>query len=721
MSGIVGNPELAIFFGSQTGNAEELAGNTAKLAKKAGFTPKVIDMDGFNPAEFSNFKRVLIITSTWGEGDMPDNAEDLWMATNELNPSLAGVSYSVCAIGDTSYAEFCKAGIDWDQKFSALGATKIHDIQLCDVEYEPEWSAWANAVVPKMATVDGGAATEVAAPDETSSTTEAPSDSSAQTGDMGDIMSGDRNLAIFFGSQTGNAAGLAEKTAKMAKAYGLEPTVIDMDGYDSAKFAEHKRVLIITSTWGEGEMPDNADALWNATVNSNPGLSAVHYSVCAIGDSSYDEFCKAGTDWDDKFNSLGATRIQQIQLCDVDFEPPWLQWASEVLPRIACVNSSGIFEEDLLETMIAYGAGDDEGDADDGDFTPPEIIMPTLSITMKIFRYDPIKSHTGFDTLAVALPGHATIEDALKAIKRDVDGSLAFRTSSIAGHNPLSGIKANGRIIPADSTRICDIVSDGDELTIEPIPGYDVLKDLMVSYDRYDIERARSKPWMVADPRQGEKLTNGAPMGTMSSSQATHLHTLADVGSLQLINSLSDTFDVDSNYSGPGIALQRWVRSQDPRAGEGHVKKMLNLMQGKGGVWAEADISSIRRHGIDGKQAAESLYQARSRLLAEYKFTGKSGRLVKNYSRSVKSSGNVNETTLYRSVLGPLGLGSNILNGVSLRMMLGFTRNGGPMMRGFQGMLVPPAGIGKIPNMFNSKVANHHQVVAIFNELDSRF
>ena len=94
---------------------------------------------------------------------------------------------------------------------------------------------------------------------------------------------------------------------------------------------------------------------------------------------------------------------------------------------------------------------------------------------------------------------------------------------------------------------------------------------------------------------------------------------------------------------------------------------------------------------------------------------------MKNYSRSVKLSGNVNETTLYRSVLGPLGLGSNLLNGVSLRMMLGFTRNGGPIMRGFQGMLVPPAGIGKIPNMFNGKVNNHHEVVAIFNELDGRF
>ena len=71
--------------------------------------------------------------------------------------------------------------------------------------------------------------------------------------------------------------------------------------------------------------------------------------------------------------------------------------------------------------------------------------------------------------------------------------------------------------------------------------------------------------------------------------------------------------------------------------------------------------------------------------------------------------------------MGPLGLGSNIMNGVSLRMMLGFTRNGGPMMRGFQGMLIPPAGIGKIPDMFNTKVANHHEVVAIFNELDRRF
>ena len=548
----------------------------------------------------------------------------------------------------------------------------------------------------------------------------AVADTGADTGVLGDLMSGDRSLAIFFGSQTGNAAELAEKTAKKAVAYGLEPQVIDMDGYDESQFSNHKRILIITSTWGEGEMPDNAENLWNSTNANNPSLKGVHHSVCAIGDSSYDEFCKAGTDWDDKFKALGATEILKIQLCDVDYETPWLEWVDEVLPRIACVNSTGVFEEDLLEAMIAYGIGDEEDDSD-SDYNAPDITREVISVTMKIFRYNPALAESGYDTIAVALPGHATIEDSLTAIKRDLDGSLTFRSGGIAGHNPLTGVKANGRILPADTTMISDLVSDGDTLTIEPVPGYEVLKDLMVSYDRYEAARVKSKPWMEADPRQGESLANGSAMGVMTSAEATNLHTLADVGSLQLINSMSDTYDVDEGYEGPGIALQRWVRSQDPRSGKRHVKQMFDLMQGKGGIWDEADISSIQRHGIDGSQAADSLYSARSRLLSEYKFTGKSGRLVKNYSRSVKLSGNVNETTLYRSVLGPLGLGSNLLNGVSLRMMLGFTRNGGPIMRGFQGMLVPPAGIGKIPNMFNGKVNNHHEVVAIFNELDGRF
>ena len=110
--------------------------------------------------------------------------------------------------------------------------------------------------------------------------------SGAASGELLALMEGDRSLAILFGSQTGNAAGLAEKTAKLAANYGLIPTVYDMDGLDVSTLANHKRTLIITSTWGEGEMPDNAESLWQTVNSQGPSLSGVNFSVCAIGDTS---------------------------------------------------------------------------------------------------------------------------------------------------------------------------------------------------------------------------------------------------------------------------------------------------------------------------------------------------------------------------------------------------------------------------------------------------
>ena len=76
------------------------------------------------------------------------------------------------------------------------------------------------------------------------------------------LSAGDRTLNIFFGSQSGNSEQLASNFAKKAGDYGLEGIVHDMDGFDIKKMASMRRVAIICSTWGEGEMPDNAEALW---------------------------------------------------------------------------------------------------------------------------------------------------------------------------------------------------------------------------------------------------------------------------------------------------------------------------------------------------------------------------------------------------------------------------------------------------------------------------
>ena len=581
MSSVKGNPLLSIFFGSQTGNAEELAARTKKMSDKLGFKTEVIDMDGFDPSGFSSLKRVLIITSTWGEGDMPDNAEDLWIATGEQNPPLSEVSYSVCAIGDTSYDEFCKAGKDWDAKFSSLGAKRIHDIQLCDVDHEPEWEKWANSVLPLMAEVDGGAYEESA--QETSAvTTDAimPISGSASEG-LSSVLGGDRSLTILFGSQTGNAAGLAEKTAKLASNYGLNANVVDMDGYDKANLASIKRLLIITSTWGEGEMPDNAEDLWQSVQSDAPGLSAMHYSVCAIGDTSYDEFCKAGTDWDNKLSSLGAHSVQPIQLCDVDFDEPWTKWVLEALPRIACVDESGTLQLELIDEMAAYGTSGDD-DVVEGDFAPGHVDHSEIQVELELFRYCPSQGENGWDVIATMVPASASLEDLFLNFQRDVDGSFAFRRGTIAG-TATTGVRANGRIVLADVARVGDVVSNG-RLRIEPLPGFPILRDLIVDTRRFEENRAKANPWVQGDPREGERLISGKAVGVLASETALSLHKMNAVSSHLLAHGMSDTVDFDSTYVGPGIHLQRWVRINDPRTSAKHRSQLLATLQEQGGV-----------------------------------------------------------------------------------------------------------------------------------------
>ncbi len=532
------------------------------------------------------------------------------------------------------------------------------------------------------------------------------------------LMGGDRSLTILFGSQTGNAAGLAEKTAKMATNYGLEASVVDMDGYDKSNLANIKRLLVITSTWGEGEMPDNAEVLWQSVQSDAPALAAMHYSVCAIGDTSYDEFCKAGHDWDGKLSSLGATSVREIKLCDVDFEPPWSEWVLEALPRIACVDASGTLQVELVEEMKAYGTSDDD-DVVEGDFAPGLIDATEIQVELELFRYCPAQGERGWDVIATSVPASASLEDLLMTFQRDVDGSFAFRRG-VVGATATTGVRANGRVVLSDVARVGDLVSNG-KLKIEPLPGYPVIRDLIVDTRKFEENRSKAKPWMQADPREGERLLSGQAVGVLASETSLALRQMNTVSSHMLAHGMSDTVDFDTDYEGPGIHLQRWIRINDPRTSAKHRSQLMASLQGKGGIWNEADPASIARHGVAGVALANTLNDARSLLLSEYKNAGKHGRLVKWYGRSVKWSGKLNETTLYRQVLGPLGLVSNVFSGVSARMMLGFTRTGGPPIRSLQALLLPPAGVGKIPNMFNGKVEGHHEVVSLFNELDQRF
>ena len=145
-----------------------------------------------------------------------------------------------------------------------------------------------------------------------------------------------RIINILYGSQTGNAEAVANDAATAAKAHGLKPVVKSMDEVEADALAAMDYLLIITSTYGEGEMPDNAQMLWDTmAADSAPKLADMQYSVLALGDTSYDLFCQAGKDWDKRLAELGAKRVYPRTDCDVDFEEPAEAWISEVIPQMA--------------------------------------------------------------------------------------------------------------------------------------------------------------------------------------------------------------------------------------------------------------------------------------------------------------------------------------------------------------------------------------------------
>jgi sulfite reductase (NADPH) flavoprotein alpha-component len=145
-----------------------------------------------------------------------------------------------------------------------------------------------------------------------------------------------RTLHILFGSQTGNSESLANDAAASAKSHGLLPVVKSMDEVDVNQLAKMEYLLIITSTYGEGAMPDNAEMLWEAASSDDaPRMDNLNFSVLALGDTSYDLFCQAGIDWDNRLLELGAKRLYDRVDCDVDFEAQAEKWISEVVPLMA--------------------------------------------------------------------------------------------------------------------------------------------------------------------------------------------------------------------------------------------------------------------------------------------------------------------------------------------------------------------------------------------------
>ncbi|BFH63251.1 assimilatory sulfite reductase (NADPH) flavoprotein subunit [Paenibacillus azoreducens] len=141
-----------------------------------------------------------------------------------------------------------------------------------------------------------------------------------------------REITILFGSQTGNCSGLARKLSKKLAEQGGQVTVSSMSDFKPNHLKKIENLLILVSTHGEGDPPDNAISFYEFLHSKRaPRLEGLSYSVLALGDTSYEFFCQTGKDFDKRLEELGGKRLVPRVDCDVDIDEPAGEWITEVL------------------------------------------------------------------------------------------------------------------------------------------------------------------------------------------------------------------------------------------------------------------------------------------------------------------------------------------------------------------------------------------------------
>ena len=246
---------------------------------------------------------------------------------------------------------------------------------------------------------------------------------------------------ILYGTESGNSEKLADRAAKEAKKKGIASTVKNMADLSPADLKKHANLLVVVSTWGDGEPPDGATKFYKEFMAGADLLPNLRYAVCGLGDTSYEKFCQIGKDFDAKLESLGAKRIAAREDCDVDFEDGFTAWlersltalapgvsvVSEPAPATAPTASAfGLknpFPAEVLENIVLNGKG-----------SAKETVHVELSLAGSGLSYEP--------------------GDALAVIPRNADDVVAalLQAAKLAGDESIE-TKASGKKALAEALR----------------------------------------------------------------------------------------------------------------------------------------------------------------------------------------------------------------------------------------------------------------------------
>ncbi|HQT46648.1 MAG TPA: flavodoxin domain-containing protein, partial [Acidocella sp.] len=144
-----------------------------------------------------------------------------------------------------------------------------------------------------------------------------------------------QSIALLWASQTGNSEALAERLAAQLKQAGIVVALCCMADYAVGELGKAGKIILISSTYGDGDAPDNGKSFWEFLAEDNaPKLEHLSYAVCGLGDSSYDQFCQHGKNLDTRLAELGAQRLVGRLDCDSDYEAEVNDWIQLIGKRL---------------------------------------------------------------------------------------------------------------------------------------------------------------------------------------------------------------------------------------------------------------------------------------------------------------------------------------------------------------------------------------------------
>lgn len=227
---------------------------------------------------------------------------------------------------------------------SVLNAQQLGQLQQLAAQLNPIQQAWVSGYLAATSQLAGQA---VAAPQPQTS----------------------NNLTVVYGSQTGNAKGVAEALNQSALTKGYSVELISAADFKVQRLKKETHLVLIVSTHGEGEPPEDAEALHKFVFGKKaPDLSGLNFAVMGLGDSSYEFFCQTGKDFDSQFEKLGGKRLFDRVDLDVDYEQQAQAWSDSVL--------------DLLEGELKKPA--EAGEAQIIPLTPRNAFSKTNPYTAKL-------------------------------------------------------------------------------------------------------------------------------------------------------------------------------------------------------------------------------------------------------------------------------------------------------------------------------------------------